>query len=236
MGKISVLTKCAVITKRAVTTKHHTQRLNVDILKLYGSCESGHSYKVQLMLAVAGVAHDYQEVDLRLARDARPEPFRSLSRFGEVPLLVDGGKVYAQSNAILLHLAGKLGRFGGESPERLARVTEWLFWEANRLGFSMAHLRYGQKFDPAAYAGTVLPWFHHRFDADIARLEEELADGRAFLLDEQVSAADFSLCGYLYWADQANVAYPPGVVGWLQRISALPGWAHPYQMPGADPW
>jgi glutathione S-transferase len=206
-------------------------------IQLYGSCESGHSYKVQLMLNVAGVPHSYEEIDLRLARAERPEPFRSLAKYGEVPLLVHDGRPYVQSNAILLHLAEHLQAWGGETPQRLERVREWLFWEANRVGMSMAHLRYGQKFDDeGAYAGTVLPWFRRRFDADMVRLEEELADGRAFLLDDQPSAADFSLCGYMYWPEQAKVEYPALVQAWLDRIAALPGWRHPYRMPGADPW
>lgn len=204
--------------------------------ELYGSCESGHSYKVKLALEVAGVPHRYEEIDLRLERGARPEPFRSLASHGEVPLLVHDGQPYVQSNAILLHLAEYLQAYGGETPQRLERVREWLFWEANRIGFSMAHLRYGQKFDPAAYAGTVLPWFRQRYDADMVRLDAELADGRAFLLDDSVSMADFSLCGYLYWPEQATVSYPPRVQAWLERIAALPGWRHPYQMDGAQPW
>lgn len=203
---------------------------------LFGNCESGHSYKVKLAMEVAGILHHYQEIDLRLERPDRPEPFRSLAKYGEVPLLVHDGQAYVQSNAILLHLAEHLKAYGGETPQRLERVREWLFWEANRIGFSMAHLRYGQKFDPVAYAGTVLPWFRNRFDADMVRLDEELADGRLFLLDDDVSMADFSLCGYLYWPEQASVSYPPRVQAWLYRIAALPGWRHPYRMESAQPW
>ncbi|GAB2855157.1 glutathione S-transferase family protein [Pseudoduganella ginsengisoli] len=204
--------------------------------QLYGNCESGHSYKVKLAMEVAGVPHSYTEIDLKLDRKDRPEPFRTLAKYGEVPLLVHDGQAYVQSNAILLHLAEYLKAYGGESQQRLDRVREWLFWEANRIGFSMAHLRFGQKFDPAAYAGSVLPWFRNRFDSDITRLEEELSDGRRFLLDDQVSMADFSICGYMYWPEQANVSYPPKVHAWLDRIAALPGWRHPYQMEGAMPW
>lgn len=204
--------------------------------KLYGNCESGHSYKVKLAMELAKVPHVYEEIDLRLERAERPEPFRSLAKYGEVPLLVHDGQAYVQSNAILLHLAEHLTAFGGETQQRLERVREWLFWEANRIGFSMAHLRYGQKFDAQAYAGTVLPWFRKRFDADIERLDNELSDGRAFLLDDHVSMADFSICGYMYWPDQANVSYPPRVQAWLDRIAALPGWRHPYKMEGAQPW
>ncbi len=197
---------------------------------LFGNRESGHSYKVSLMLALAGIAHDYQEIDLELARELRPEPFRSLAKYGEVPLLLHEGKPYVQSNAILLHLAEHTGAFGGESPERMEKVREWLFWEANRLGFSLANLRYGLKFTSTGAATDGQTMLRERFNADIARLDAELADGRAFMLDDAPSIADISLCGYLFWPEQASISVPAGVQGWLDRIAALPGWRHPYQI------
>jgi glutathione S-transferase len=201
-------------------------------LTLYGNRESGHSYKVSLMLALAGLAHDYHEIDLDLPRDARPEPFRSLAKYGEVPLLVQDGQAYVQSNAILLHLAEYTGKLGGESKERLERVREWLFWEANRIGFSLANLRYCYKFTSTGAATDGAQFLRQRFEADALRLDAELADGRAFILGDQASAADVSLCGYLYFADQAHVLLPAGVQAWLARISALPGWRHPYAING----
>lgn len=196
-------------------------------ITLFGNRESGHTYKVRLMLAVAGLAHDFEEIDvLGTPRESRPEPFRSLARYGEVPLLVHDGQSHVQSNAILLHLAGHTRRFGGQSEDRLARVREWLFWEANRIGFSLPNLRWHTRFEPAHPA--VLGMLRQRFDADIARLEAEFSDGRAFVLGDAPTVADFSLCGYLYFADQAQVTVPPHVQAWLDRIAALPGWRHPY--------
>lgn len=197
-------------------------------LTLFGSRESGHAYKVRLMLALAGLAHDYHEIDLDQPRDARPEPFRTLAKYGEVPLLVHDGRPYVQSNAILLHLADHTGTFGGETDERMERAREWLFWEANRIGFSLANLRYCLKFTDTGAATDGAQFMRQRFEADAVRLEAELADGRAFLLGEQPSVADISLCGYLFFADQAQVSLPAGIQAWLGRISALPGWKHPY--------
>lgn len=196
-------------------------------ITLYGNRESGHTYKVRLMLAVAGIEHRFEEVDiLNLPREQRPEPFRSLSKYGQVPLLVHGGQPYAQSNAILLHLARHTGSFGGESAQRLEQVTEWLFWEANRIGISLPNLRFLLKFTGGEPA--VLAMLRERFDDDIARLDAEFADGRRFILGDTPCVADFSLCGYLYFADQAQVTVPAHVQGWLDRIAALPGWRHPY--------
>ncbi len=193
------------------------------MMQLFGNRDSGHAYKVRLMLSLAGLPFDYQEIDLDQPREVRPEPFRSLAKYGEVPLLVHDGRPYVQSNAILLHLAEHTGKFGGESKERLERAREWLFWEANRLGFSLANLRYGLKYTStgAATDGQVL--LRHRFNADIERLDGELSDGRAFILGDAISVADISLCGYLYWPEQANVTLPAHVQAWLDRIGALPG-------------
>jgi|SRR5450830_554872 len=197
---------------------------------LFAHPESGHSYKVKLTMEVAQIPHHYQVIDIGLPHHERPEPFRSLAKYGEVPLLLHQDQAYVQSNAILLFLAEQTGRLGGESSARLARAREWLFWEANRLGLSLPHLRFSRRFDAHAYPEGSLVWFERRYDADIKRLEQELRDGRRFILDDQPSIADFSLCAYLYWADQAQVTVPPGVVAWLTRISQLPGWAAPYTL------
>ncbi|MDB5753958.1 MAG: Maleylacetoacetate isomerase/Glutathione S-transferase [Massilia sp.] len=200
----------------------------MDNFSLFGNRDSGHAYKVRLMLSLSGLAYDYTEIDLDLPRGQRPEPFRSQAKYGEVPLLLHNGRPYVQSNAILLHLAEHTGRFGGESAERMERMREWLFWEANRVGFSLANLRYGQKYLPAGAASDGQAMLRERFNADIARLDDELSDGRAFIMDGTPSIADISLCGYMYWPEQANVTMPANVQGWLDRISALPGWRHPY--------
>ena len=41
-------------------------------MKLYGSDQSGHSYKVRLFLALAQIVHEYIYVDLMLGRKDRP--------------------------------------------------------------------------------------------------------------------------------------------------------------------
>jgi glutathione S-transferase len=198
----------------------------MDRIKLFGNRESGHAYKVRLMLNLAQLPHEFEEVDLDLPRGQRPEPFRSLAKYGEVPLLLHNERPYVQSNAILLHLAAHSGALDGDAPATTERVREWLFWEANRIGFSLPNLRYCLRVSGGEPA--VLAMLRQRYEADVARLERELADGRPFILGNSPTVADVSLCGYLFWADQAQVAVPPGVASWLERIAALPGWRHPY--------
>ena len=199
-------------------------------LLLYGSPLSGHAYKVRLALAVAGLAHDYQYIDINSRQEERADAFRAAARFGQVPTLVVDGKGLVQSDAILCWIAHHTGRFGTESGDRMQRVLEWLFWEANRLGMCLPQLRWARTYAPHEYSDGALEWLQARYDTDIARLDQELSDGRAFILDDEPTVADFSLCGYLFSADEAKVVVPPHVRHWLSRIAALPGWKSPAEL------
>lgn len=197
---------------------------------LYGHPDSGHAYKVRLALTLARIDHAYVHVDIWLPHEQRPEPFRSLAPFKEVPLLVMDGQAFAQSDAILCLIAERFSVLGGESPERLARAREWLFWEANRIGMALPQLRYAKRFAPDAFSPDALLWIRSRFEKDIMRLDEELARTQAFILDTAPSIADFALCGYLFWASEAGITPPAQVKAWLERIANLPGWLAPYEL------
>ncbi|HSS62824.1 MAG TPA: glutathione S-transferase family protein [Gammaproteobacteria bacterium] len=195
---------------------------------LYGNRESGHSYKVKLALTLLEIAHEYREVDLETPRDERRADFRAASPFGEVPVLVDGGRPLAQSDAILLHLARRTGGLGGElDPDRL---SQWLFWEANRIGFSVPNLRAALTY-ASGTAAPVVDWLSARAREDLACLERELG-ARNFLLGSEVTVVDIACCAYLFWPEQAglDLATWPNVVAWLDRIRALKGWAAPYEL------
>lgn len=198
---------------------------------LYSHPASGHSYKVKLALSVLGLAHTDRVVNIALPAAQRAADFRQVAQFDEVPVLVHGHTALVQSNAILLYLAQHTGRWGGENPERLQQTTQWLFWEANRLGLSLPHLRFAKRFDPASYPPGALDWLRQRFDQDIARLAHTLSGGQAFVLGAQPSMADVSLSGYLWWADQASLTLPTAVRAWLVRLRSEPGWISPTDMP-----
>jgi glutathione S-transferase len=87
---------------------------------LYGSTDSGHSYKIRLFLLLTATKHHYQWIDLSLARQQRPAAFIAASPFGEVPILVDQGRVLCQSNAILSYLAQQSGQFTGGKERQAA--------------------------------------------------------------------------------------------------------------------
>ncbi|MCL1633128.1 glutathione S-transferase C-terminal domain-containing protein [Luteimonas sp. SX5] len=93
----------------------------------------------------------------------------------------------------------------------------------------MAHSRFGRRF--ARYDDDVIAWYDRRARADLDRMQETLALS-PFLAGAAPSIADTACCGYLYWADQAeiDIAGWPAVRDWLDRIAGLPGWRSPEAM------
>jgi hypothetical protein len=99
---------------------------------LYGSQHSLPTYKVALMLHVAGEPFSFRYVSFQKGMHRAPE-FLALSRWGQVPVLIDGERVYLQSAAIVEHLAETLGRFQGPDPATRQAVREWLYWDIDAL-------------------------------------------------------------------------------------------------------
>lgn len=199
---------------------------------LFGALLSGHSYKARLALLLLGIGHDYRAIDLSRPRAERDPDWAGWSRFGEVPVLVVDGHAIVQSNAILLHLARRHDAPGWR--EDRDRVTQWLFWEANRIGLSLPNYRLSRLSEaPPSY--EVIEWLRERMLADLATLESALADG-AFLLGDAVSVADIACSAYLLYRDVPGLDLGdyPAIDGWLGRIAALPGWRAPHAVMGTS--
>ena len=77
-------------------------------MKLYYHPLSGHAHRARLFLSLTGTDFELVEVDLAKGAHKAPE-FLALNRFGQVPVLEDDGVVIADSGAILVYLARKLG-------------------------------------------------------------------------------------------------------------------------------
>jgi len=199
-------------------------------MKLFGHPDSGHAYKIRLMLTVSGISHQYETVDIFSPRESRQEEFRLNARYQEVPLLLDENKAYVQSAAILCHLATKTADHGAQDPQLYQRCLEWLFWEANKIGLCLPQLRAHELFADSRLQPDAHAWLSARYEHDVGLLNSELSDGRAWITGDTLTIADFSLCGYLSYAEQSKVAVPKHVQSWLDRLTQLPGWQPPYEL------
>ena len=193
-------------------------------MRLYGMRMSGNCWKAAEILRLTGHAFEWVETDGNLGATRTPA-FLTINPAGKVPALVmDGGAVLVESNAILLHFAEGTPLL---PPPGLARtrVHEWLFFE------QYSHEPY------IAVARNILSWrreghLHPDRLADCAArgaqaldvMERRLA-AHPWLAGDDPTIADLALFAYTHRADEGgfDLSRWPGVLAWVTRVTGLPG-------------
>jgi glutathione S-transferase len=204
--------------------------------KLHCFGESGNAYKAALALTLADMEWEPVFVDFFNGATRTPE-FRALNEMGEVPVLVDGETTLTQSGVILDYISSKTGKLGGRSAAERREILRWLFWDNHKLSTQIGTVRFLANFLPEDKRPPgVIPFLQGRLKAAYAVLDSHLA-GRNWIVGEQPTIADLSCCGYLYYPEPFGFARAdwPGIDAWLDRIAALPGWKHPYDMMPGNP-
>jgi glutathione S-transferase len=81
---------------------------------------------------MSGEPFSFRYVSFQKGAHKTPE-FQTLSRWGQVPVLLENGCVRVQATAIVEHLAEALGLFQGTGLATCQAVREWLYWEVDVL-------------------------------------------------------------------------------------------------------
>jgi glutathione S-transferase len=194
--------------------------------------ESGNSYKLALMLALCGQTFEPVWTDFGGGVTRTPEWRATVNAMGEIPVLEEGDQRLTQTAPILLRLADRYGRFGGQSDAERFEVLRWLFWDNHKLTGYMATYRYLRAFTPSPDA-AVLAFLRRRLDDFLGILNGHLQH-RAFAIGDRPTIADISLMAYLSFPKHESgydlAASHPAVDAWLGRIGNLPGWQAPYDL------
>ncbi len=201
---------------------------------LHGSPHSLPTYKVALMLRLAGAPFSFRYVSFQRAMHLTRE-FHALSRWGQVPVLVDGDAVLVQSGAIIEHLARALGRFEGRDPAARQAVREWMYWEADAL-FPPVFGCYGvelgeRKLLPIEIPPAIADYHRRRAAIALSMLDTHLANG-GFLCGGEPTIADLACYGDAAFAAicDFDLAACPHVAIWAAKIAALPGFQAPFDL------
>lgn len=197
-----------------------------DEYTLYGHVRSGNVYKPALMLALTGTPFLFVEVDLPSGEQTGSD-YKATNVFGKVPMLTHGGKTIRQSGTILLYLATQTGQFGASGPDNRLAISEWLFWEQERLFNGVGRRRFFLKVvqDPPP---DVLNWLESVGNDALNTLEAQLA-ATAFLTGDAPTIADIAVYCYARLAEEGgfDMHDRPATVAWRSKMEALPGWKSP---------
>ena len=130
--------------------------------------------KVGLFLEEAGLAYDAKPIDTRRGDQFKPE-FLAINPNGKVPVIVDGDVTVFDSNAILLYLAEKTGKFlPPNTPANRGALLSWLMFVATGVGPFSGQAVHFKHFSPEK-----VPYAHDRYQYEAMRhfgvLDQHLA-------------------------------------------------------------
>jgi GST-like protein len=186
--------------------------------------------KVALFLEESGTPYEIVPVDSRKGEQHTAE-FRAINPNGKLPAIVDtdgagGAKVTVwDSNAILLYLGDKIGKYVGSAADR-GDLLSWLMFVATGIGPYSGQAVHFQRAAPEQ-----IPYAINRYRREADRhyrvLDAHLT-GRDFIVGREFSIVDMSAWG---WVDRAPIVLPgeadplaayPNLKRWFTAINSRP--------------
>jgi glutathione S-transferase len=204
---------------------------------LYCFAQSGNCYRAALMLNLIAADWKPKWVDFFNALIQRTPEFReSINEMGEAPVLAHGAKKLTQSGVILTYLANHSGKFKPQGEDEELEALRWIIFDNQKVNGFLGPYRFLKNFAKPAGDPAVMAFLQGRVQGNLAIVNKRLS-GRQFLVSDRPTIADVSMTGYLYYPAEEfgfDIAKDyPAIGAWLERMKALPGWGHPYDlMPG----
>ena len=205
--------------------------------QLYCFAQSGNCYRAALMLNLIGAKWEPIWIDFFGAGVQRTPDYREgVNEMGEVPVLVHGKKKLTQSGVILTYLSDLTGKFKPQGEDERLEALRWIIFDNQKVNGFLGPFRFLKNFAKPAGDPAVLAFMKGRFDSALGIVNKRLT-GRQFLVSDKPTIADVSMTAYLYYPAEEfgfDIAKDhPAIGAWLERMKALPGWKHPYDlMPG----
>ena len=196
--------------------------------------KSGNAYKAALMLELTRSDWQPRLVDF-FHGETRGEDYRAFNVMGEAPVLFHGDTVLSQSGVILDYLTETTGKFGPETSAERREIWRWILFDNHKLTSYTATLRFMRGIAKTGET-PVTEFLDKRARNAWSVLDRQLVTND-FVIGPRPTIADLSLCGYLFFDGEHGIdmADYPAMAAWRERIRALPGWKHPYDLMPAAP-
>ncbi len=179
------------------------------------------SLSPHIVLREAGVEFDLAKVDLATKRTTQNEDYRNINTMGYVPALVlDGGEVLTEGTAIVQYIADTNPK-SGLAPA--AGTIDRALLQAH-LNFISAEIH--KSFSPLFNPSTDVQKEEARTKVAVRfdRIEEQLSDGRDYLMGSQFSVADAYLFVMSTWTSPTNIDLQrwPHLAAFSKRVAERP--------------
>jgi len=169
--------------------------------------------KVALFLEESGLPCELVPVDTRKGEQFKPE-FLKVNPNGKVPAIDDNGTFVFDSNAILLYLAEKTGKFlPPNTPKNRAEMLSWLMFIATGLGPYSGQAVHFKHFAPKD-TDYAVNRYAYEANRHYKILDDHLA-GKKYMVGDTYTIVDMALWGWArlipnalgegYWAKFLNL-------------------------------
>ena len=186
-------------------------------MTVYGDSISGNCLKVKFVAERLGIPFDWVETSV-IEKQTRTPEFLAMNPAGQVPLVRFAvGRILAQSNAIMLHLAEDSDLIPENAWER-ALMYQWLFWEQYShepiIAVRRFHKHYLKKTD-----AEIDPSLKPRGEKVLGLMNDHL-QSRRYFTGGRLSLADIALVAYTRFAHEGgyDLANHPAVKDWVRRV------------------
>lgn len=199
------------------------------MLRLYDRELSGNAYKVRLLMALLGLAHEKIDVRMENGKNVVDDEYLRLNPRGQIPTLQDGDVTLWGSTAILCYLASRYdadARWLPREPAHLGAVMQWMELAQNEILSGLGLARIIRLF---GVAGDLEQAQRAGLRA-LEVLESRLA-AADWLAGDHATVADIACFPYTALAGQGGIdtAPFPATRRWIERVTALDGFV---PMPG----
>lgn len=191
------------------------------------SAATPNGHKIHIMLEECGLPYRVHHVNIREGDQFKPE-FLAISPNNKIPAIVDAdgpdGKPISlfESGAILVYLAGKVGRFLGKTDRDKFTTLQWLMFQMGGVGPML-----GQAHHFRIYAPEKIEYAVNRYTNEAKRLygviDKQLSK-TAYLAGDEYTIADIATFPWLRsWKNQGiDWEEYPHAKRWFDEISERP--------------
>lgn len=198
------------------------------------------SLAVHWMLIELGVPFEAVKTDIDSKAHKTPE-YLKLNPAGVIPTLIVDGKAQTEAAALLMLLAERhpKARLAPEpgSPSR-ADYLQWMLALANTLQPAYRAWFYPDEAAGASNAEAAKAEARKKIEAFWTRVDAHLADGRRYMLSEQLTAVDFLATMLARWS--RNMPKPvhtwPHVGKYVARMKEMPSLIEAHKREGLTDW
>ncbi|MCL1113937.1 glutathione S-transferase family protein [Shewanella basaltis] len=194
-------------------------------MKAYGDSVSGNCYKVQLVLNLLKIEHQWIEMSI-IDGDTQTAAYLAKNPTGKIPLIeLDDGRMLSESNAIMGYLAANSVLIPDDD-FCIAKMYQWLFFEQYSHEPYIAVARYIQLY--LGLPDERLAEYHslHAKGYKALSVMESTLSQQPFLCGDQFTLADIALYAYTHVAHEGgfDLKNYPFILQWLERVSLQPGY------------